>query len=113
MTAPARDFTDHIPRIFTLDESAEILRVKKSWLERKAASREIPFSKLGGAYHFSTDHLWRIFFQYEQVPSTGESDEPAAIIPRRKRQRTAPADPRVVPLRPRTPRTSRQSQLAA
>ena len=35
--------------VHTLDEAATIQRVKKSWLERQAAARKIPFTRLGGA----------------------------------------------------------------
>ncbi len=48
------------PVVHTVAEAAVILRVKKSWLERRAAAREIPFTMLGGAYHFTAEHIAEI-----------------------------------------------------
>ncbi|HVB41432.1 MAG TPA: helix-turn-helix domain-containing protein [Streptosporangiaceae bacterium] len=56
------------PQIHTLDEAAEILRVKRSWLERRAAARKIPFTMLGGAYHFTSEHLIEIVSIHERTP---------------------------------------------
>jgi hypothetical protein len=52
----AHDNTDATPAVHTLDEAAAILRVRKSWLERQAAARKIPFTMLG-AYRFTSGHL--------------------------------------------------------
>lgn len=46
--------------LYTKHEAAEILRVKVSWLERRAAARQIPFALLGGAYRFTPEHLAEI-----------------------------------------------------
>ena len=43
--------------VHTLDEAAVILRVKPGWLQRRAAARKIPFTMLGGAYHFTAGHI--------------------------------------------------------
>ena len=58
--------------VHTLDEAAAILRVRKSWLERQAAARKIPFTMLGGAYRFTDAHLAEIVRMNEKVPSAGE-----------------------------------------
>ena len=63
--------------VHTLDEAAVILRVKPSWLERQAAARKIPFTMLGGSYHFTSDHLIAIIRQYEKRPVTSTVDEEA------------------------------------
>lgn len=55
--------------LYTAEEAAVILRVKKSWLERQAAARKIPFSMLGGSYRFSSVHLAAIVQMYEQAPA--------------------------------------------
>jgi excisionase family DNA binding protein len=89
------------PILYTADEAAEILRVKKSWLERQAAARKIPFTMLGGSYRFTSAHLSAIIRIHEQAPApsewTGGSDT---------RSRRHTAEPRVTdrgspPLRPR------------
>ncbi|WP_157437473.1 helix-turn-helix domain-containing protein [Actinoplanes subtropicus] len=115
MTTPAREITGLVPEVFTIDEAAVILRVKKSWLERRAAARRIPFTMLGGSYHFLPDHLHRIVAEYEETPNV-PAQPTSQVIPAVRRKRRSPVevtDPRVVPLQPR-PRTSRRlSQSAA
>ena len=44
----------------TAEEAARLLKAKRSWLERQAAARKIPFSILGGSYRFSDRHLAEI-----------------------------------------------------
>lgn len=87
--------------LYTTEEAAEILRVKKSWLERQAAARKIPFTMLGGSYRFTSAHLSAIVRMHEQAPAppewTGASDT---------RSRRLSAEARVTdrgspPLRPR------------
>ena len=87
--------------LYTTEEAAEILRVKKSWLERQAAARKIPFTMLGRSYRFTSAHLSAIVRMHEQPPSppewTGDSDT---------RPRRLSAGPRLTdrgspPLRPR------------
>jgi excisionase family DNA binding protein len=90
--------------VHTLEEAATILRVKESWLERQAAARKIPFTMLGGSYHFTAAHLAAIVRIHEKSPSaeTGKrTSRPASHSPRAHevgRPQT------LAPLRPR-PRT--------
>lgn len=114
MTLP-RDTAGPIPEVFTVEEAAAILRVKKSWLEKKAAARLIPFSMLGGSYHFSPRHLWQIFNEFEKTPVATIEPVPSPVTSARRKRRhpIETADPRVVPLRPRLPRTQQQKQIAA
>ena len=76
--------------LYTAEEAAEILRVKKSWLERQAAARKIPFTMLGRSYRFTSAHLSAIVRMHEQAPApsewTGDSDT---------RSRRLSAEPRV------------------
>ena len=55
--------------LYTTEEAAEILRVKKSWLERQAAARKIPFTMLGRSYRFTSAHLSAIVRMHEQAPA--------------------------------------------
>jgi hypothetical protein len=95
-----------IPAVHTLDEAAEILRVRGSWLERQAAARKIPFTMLGGAYHFTAEHLAAIVRQHEITPA--ERAQPASDATRSRRPARSSdrptAYPSVEPLRAR-PRT--------
>ncbi len=70
------------PKLYTADEAAGILRVKKSWLERQAAARKIPFTVLGGSYRFTTAHLAEIVRMHEQLPSRPIEDRDRATRPR-------------------------------
>ena len=92
------------PTLFTAEEAAEILRVKKSWLERQAAARRIPFTMLGRSYRFTSAHLDAIVKMHERAPAS-----PTLAGDRDTRSRRKSAEPRAAnggaaPLRPR-PRT--------
>jgi excisionase family DNA binding protein len=91
------------PALHTAEEAAAILRVKKSWLERQAAARKIPFTVLGGSYRFTSAHLAEIVRLYEQLPARQienparghQASRPAGSA------RHEPAPPAQLRLRPR------------
>lgn len=85
------------PTIHTKAEAAVILRVTESWLERHAAARKIPFTMLGGAYHFTAEHITEIVRMNEKLPAIGESERPK---PTRGVRRPVSRG-NVAPLRPR------------
>jgi excisionase family DNA binding protein len=89
------------PEIHTLEEAAAILRVKKSWLERQAAARKIPFTMLGGTYHFTSGHLAEIVRIHEKTPTPGMAATEATTRRRPKRQQAGPLNTNPNPLRPR------------
>jgi hypothetical protein len=60
---------------WTKAEAAARLGCTESWLEEKARVREIPFTKLSGAIHFTDGHLAEITAIYEERPA---SEKPAA-----------------------------------
>ena len=82
--------------VHTLDEAAVILRVKPGWLQRRAAARKIPFTMLGGAYHFTAEHIAEIVRINEKLPVA--SREPRAT---RRKTQERPASETVTMLRPR------------
>jgi excisionase family DNA binding protein len=89
------------PILYTTEEAAEILRVKKSWLERQAAARKIPFTMLGRSYRFTSVHLAAIVRMHEEVPAPS-----ARLGDRDTRSQRRAAEPRgtiggSAPLRPR------------
>jgi len=94
------------PTVHTLAEAAAILRVKESWLERRAAARKIPFTMLGGAYHFTAEHLTVIVRINEKLPA-GELEQTEQTR-RESRVRQAADSGNVAALRPR-PRTNPRS----
>jgi excisionase family DNA binding protein len=87
--------------LYTAEEAAEILRVKKSWLERQAAARKIPFTMLGGSYRFTSAHLSAIVRMHEQAPTPPEWTGNSNIRSRRLSGRPRVTDPGSPPLRPR------------
>ena len=101
--------------IFTTAEAAAILKVKESWLEKRAAARQIPFTMLGGGYRFSSQHIQQIICAFEVSPPPVDAStiQPAPAVGRRRREPVDTPDPRVVPLRPRTPRSRHRNELAA
>ena len=90
----------HTSALYTAAEAAEILKVKKSWLERQAAARKIPFTMLGRSYRFTSAHLTAIVRMHEQAPA------PSAWTDGETRSRRHSAELRATgqtatPLRPR------------
>lgn len=63
-----------IPTVYTAEEAALILRVTKSWLERQAAARKVPFTMLGRSYRFTPAHLAAIVRMHEQAPTAPDSN---------------------------------------
>ena len=88
-----------MPEIHTLEEAAAILRVKKSWLERQAAARKIPFTMLGGTYHFTAEHLAQIVRIHEKTPAA--APVPSEASTRRRPRPQQAAQQTTNPLRPR------------
>ena len=93
--------------LYTKHEAAEILRVKVSWLERRAATRQIPFSLLGGAYRFTPEHLAEIVRLSEQGEAAAAPAQPRAERQRRRRREATRQQPDgFIPLRPRPRRVA-------
>jgi len=95
--------------LYTTEEAAQILRVKKSWLERQAAARKIPFTMLGRSYRFTAAHLAAIVRMHEEAPAplawTGDRETHS----RRPSAGPRPTGRTAAPLRPRPrngPRTA-------
>lgn len=104
----AASASDHRIIVYTADEAAKILRVKRSWLERQAAARKIPFSMLGGCYRFTDGDLIEILRINRRSPR-----QPDQIAPPRGLPRQRPTDGQAVTaLRPR-PRQNGPRRAAA
>ena len=89
------------PTLYTAEEAAEILRVKKSWLERQAAARKIPFTVLGGSYRFTSAHLAAIVRIHERSPAPQTDTRDRVTRPRRAAAPPQAIGGRSAPLRPR------------
>lgn len=90
---------------WTTAEAAALLRCKASWLEEKARRKEIPYTRLSGAYHFTSEDLDEIIQTFKERPRSQGSPGPRTPRP----QGTAPPllQAREVDLSPRPPRTPR------
>ena len=107
LPGPSRDRDSWgTPALFTAAEAAGILRVKQSWLERRAAARKIPFTMLGGAYRFTDDHLAAIVQLFEMMPSPSGGGRGSRTRSQRPRKPAQVAGSGVAPLRAR-PRSRR------
>ena len=89
------------PTLYTAEEVAEILRVKKSWLERQAAARKIPFTMLGGSYRFTFAHLAAIVQMHEEAPAPPAETRDRGTSSRRPSTGQDPVSRGLAPLRPR------------
>ncbi len=94
--APAGQLVMH-----TTEEAARLLKVKRSWLERQAAARKIPFSMLGGSYRFSDRHLAEIVRMNEKLPLSSAPDAPQSGRRAREAQHGGQPSAAVTPLRAR------------
>jgi len=85
----------------TAEEAARLLKVKRSWLERQAAARKIPFSMLGGSYRFSDRHLAEIVRMNEVAPVPPAQETPQLARTLRKTRTDGEPSATVAPLRSR------------
>ncbi|HEV2780383.1 MAG TPA: hypothetical protein VGX25_13420 [Actinophytocola sp.] len=111
MTAPAGDRRAGLPQLHTPDAIATALGVSGWWVREQARQRRIPFTKVGGAYRFTDQHLSDIIRIFEHQPDPGGTPAMGTTAGRR---RTPPSDsgPHVQlrarkPQRPRTARGGR------
>jgi excisionase family DNA binding protein len=91
LTSAAPPSTEGSQLLYTPAEAAAQLRVRESWLRRKAAARQIPCTFLGKHLRFSAADLATIVAQHGQAP-TGRR-------PRRRTPRSTVRD-RDLPTRP-------------
>ncbi|MGW9637482.1 helix-turn-helix domain-containing protein [Nocardiopsis alba] len=69
-------------RVLTLDQVADQLQVKPSWLRARCEGREVPFTMLGGSYRFTETHVEAIVQQYEQAPKARRARAVPQEVPR-------------------------------
>ena len=87
------------PVLYTAEEAAAILQVKKSWLDRQAAARKIPFTMLGRSYRFTSTQLDVIVRMHEVAPAPAAA--PRGRSPRPVSRRPPAPGRSLAPLRPR------------
>jgi hypothetical protein len=92
----------------TADQAAAIIggACKVSWLKEQARFRKIPYTRIGGAYHFTDEQLAQILRIFEVRPP--ELRPPQATQPRAPRSPVLPPSApgrEYVQLKARAPRT--------
>jgi excisionase family DNA binding protein len=95
------------PRLLAPREVARALGCSEWWVKEQARRRRIPFTKVGGAYRFTPEHLTEIIGIFEHRPT----DTAATAVTTTPRRRTAaPHTPApVVQLHARQPRRAQQA----
>jgi excisionase family DNA binding protein len=92
-------------RLLTPAEVARTLGCSEWWVKEQARRRRIPFTKAGGAYRFTVEHVYEIVHIFEQRPAA--SQEPEAATGRRRRASVVEPVRPVAELRARRPRRAR------
>jgi excisionase family DNA binding protein len=97
------------PRLLEPREVAALLGCSEWWVKEQARRRRIPFTKVGGAYRFTDEHLYEIIRIFEHRPSQPRTSDDGVDSQRRAvpaRARSAAAH---VQLRARQPRRLRDA----
>ncbi|MFI0860363.1 helix-turn-helix domain-containing protein [Streptomyces smyrnaeus] len=101
-----------LPRLYYPEEVAAVLGCSTWWVKDRARRRLIPFTRVGRAYRFTSDHLAEIIRMHEARPAATQRRTPAASVrktpPQPSPTRSTAPEPR---LRARPPRRARQSQF--
>jgi hypothetical protein len=108
----ARPSAPITPLTYTSSQAAERIggSCTATWLKAQARDGKIPYLFIGGAYHFTADHITEALARFEHRPR--EQELPArpatARTPRPRAAAPAPArDKTVTVLTARLPRTAR------
>jgi excisionase family DNA binding protein len=57
-----------LPRVYTPDEIAEGFGISGWWVREQCRRRRIPFTRVGGAYRFTAEHVSEIVRIFEERP---------------------------------------------
>ncbi|MFB7148510.1 DNA-binding protein [Streptomyces virginiae] len=68
-----------LPRLFGPEEIATALGCSAWWVRDRARRRLIPFTYVGGAYRFTTDHLAEIIRLHEERPAAAAHPAETAV----------------------------------
>ncbi|WP_081902270.1 helix-turn-helix domain-containing protein [Lentzea aerocolonigenes] len=68
---PDNDASAHQPLLFTVDQAAQLLQVRASWLRRRATARAIPCRFLGKHLRFAREDIDQIAEESKQDVRTG------------------------------------------
>ncbi|MGV4930003.1 helix-turn-helix domain-containing protein [Streptomyces sp. BHT-5-2] len=100
-----------LPRLYLPEEVAEVLGCSAWWVKDRARRRLIPFTRVGRAYRFTSEHLAEIIHMHEARPAAPQQRGATAPAPKPRASRPSPSP--VVPtvrLKARPPRRMLKSQ---
>nr|WP_229328820.1 helix-turn-helix domain-containing protein [Streptomyces sp. UNOC14_S4] len=72
-----------MPQLFRPAEIAKALGCSEWWLKEQARRQRIPFTRVGGAYRFTAEHVAEIIALFEERP---RDPEPSVVDNPRPRQ---------------------------
>lgn len=105
-----RGTTVTLPHLFRPSEIAEALGCSEWWVKEQARRRRIPFTRVGGAYRFTADHVAEIVALFEERPARGHLPE-RIQVPTQRSRRTQQAAP-AARLRAKRPRRAGKAESA-
>lgn len=97
-----------LPQLYSAADVAQALRCSEWWVKEQARRGRIPFTKPGGSYRFTADHVAEITRIFESRPT--ESSSAAVPVSQAPRRRAATAAVSATSLKARTPRRARHGQ---
>ncbi|MFG2130658.1 helix-turn-helix domain-containing protein [Streptomyces sp. NPDC048751] len=96
-----------LPQLYSAADVAQALRCSEWWVKEQARRGRIPFTKPGGSYRFTAEHVAEITRIFESRP-TGSSS--AAVPVSQSARRRAATAVSVTSLKARPPRRARHGQ---
>lgn len=68
-----------LPRLYGPSEIATAIGCSEWWVKEQARRRRIPYTRLGGSYRFTADHLDEIIRLFEERPERTTRQRAAAV----------------------------------
>jgi hypothetical protein len=81
---PLKELTD-LPQLYSAADVAQALRCSEWWVKEQACRGRIPFTKPGGSYRFTVEHVAEIMRIFERRPAESSGIAvPASRVPGRR-----------------------------
>ncbi|RLU80673.1 DNA-binding protein [Streptomyces griseocarneus] len=101
------DPSDELPHLFRPTEIAKALGCSEWWLKEQARRRRVPFTRVGGAYRFTIEHVAEVIDLFEERPLQPGQSASGGVMARARKPRSPELEGR---LRARSPRRALQSE---
>ncbi|MFF0091374.1 helix-turn-helix domain-containing protein [Streptomyces canus] len=101
--------TTALPQLHRAAEVAQALGCSEWWVKEQARRGRIPYTKPGGSYRFTAEHVLEIMRIFESRPAeSGRAAIPVSQAPRHRAAATTAVP--ATSLKARTPRRARHGQ---